>query len=75
MHPRLDLEEPALRALLQAAREFSKYRPKKNVSSAEARAFRNLIEAARVFAAKSDEQWAQEVIEARGPWPVIKVTQ
>jgi hypothetical protein len=53
--------------LTRAARKFAEYKTGKgnNMSAAHARAFRELIDAARAFAIKSDEEWAAEVIAAR----------
>lgn len=61
----LAIEEASLRGLADAAREFSKLTPRKNPSGSYARALSRLVDAARVYAAKSDEQWAAEVVEAR----------
>lgn len=58
-------EAQAIRTLAAAARAFAQYKPRRNVSLAYERALNDLLQAARVFAVKSDEEWAQEVIDAR----------
>ena len=55
-------EASALCALTAAAREFARFTPRRNLSGAYARALSELVDAARVFAQKSDEEWAKEVV-------------
>lgn len=54
-------EASALRALTAAARAFACFTPRRNPSGAYARALSELVDAARVFAVKSDEEWAKEI--------------
>ncbi len=58
-------EEYAIRALADKARSFAKLTPRKNPTAGYARALAELVDAARFFAEKSDEQWAMEVAELR----------
>lgn len=51
--------------LTKAARRFARIPDSRNITSARACALRRLVDAARVFAVKSDEEWAAEVIAAR----------
>lgn len=48
-----------------AAVRLARIPANRNITSARACAVRRLIDAARVFAVKSDEEWAAEVIAAR----------
>jgi hypothetical protein len=60
-------EALALKHLDDAARTFAaKWKPRPgNASPVYARALRCLVDAARVFAQRSDESWAAEVAELR----------
>lgn len=60
---------PALRALAHQARVFAAYWPATprpvNPTARQARALSLLVDAARAFNAKSDEEWVAEVAELR----------
>ena len=61
----MSISDASIRALAEAARQFAKAQSGRNASAAYALRLRALVNAARVFAQKSDEEWAQEVIDAR----------
>lgn len=64
---RLDAADAAQRTLIEASSVFNRYwKPGTlNVSQAGARALDQLVQAARVFAARSDEEWAGQVADLR----------
>lgn len=57
--------DAAIRALTEEARRFAKLQQGRNTSGAYGFALKRLVNAARVFATKSDEEWAQEVVDAK----------
>lgn len=69
-HAQATIDEAlAQRALANAAVGFAEQQARlknvRNVSGLFARSLRALVEAARIFAKKSDEAWAAEVVELR----------
>lgn len=57
----IDLEGGVTRAIMDAAHAVGGMRPRKNISGSYGHAVTRLLERARVFSVKSDEQWAAEV--------------
>lgn len=51
--------------LVAAAREFARYKPRRNPSAAYAVALNDLLTAGRAWSIKSDEEWAAEVAELK----------
>lgn len=61
-----DLESYAVQSIARAARQFGLLTPRKNPTGAYGHALSQLLAHARVFSAKSDEQWAAEVAFLKG---------